>query len=106
MAFILRVINVCEVRGLHIAFSNWNCLRDRFLFQFVSLRHILVGHASGHLCDRLTINTFSRTLVRFTLVILTWYEFASYSIVLPMSISTRVFHTLSIYFRCIIYVTV
>ena len=46
-----------------------------------------------------------RTFVHFTIVVLTWYYFTSYSIVLPISISSRVFQALSIYCGCFINVT-
>ena len=104
--FSSRVISVFEVRGLPIACSNWNFLRDFFIFKFVSLRHILVGHVNVYFCYRLTLNTFSPTLVHFNIVIMDWYDFVLYSIVLPMKISAQVFHTLKIYFRCIVYITI
>ena len=56
VAFSLRVISVFEVHGLHIACSNWNFLRDCFIFNYVSLLHILVGHANIYLCGQLNIN--------------------------------------------------
>ena len=69
------------------------------------MRHILVGHTNISFCERLNFNTFMRTFLNFTIVILTWYDFTSYSIVLPMSISAQVFYVLSIYCGFIIYVT-
>ena len=56
-----------------------------------------------YFCERLNLNIVSPTFVRFTIVMLTWHDFTSYSIVLPMLISVQAFHALSIYFRCIIY---
>ena len=46
------------------------------------------------------INTFSCTYAQFNIITLTWYDFTSYSIVLPMSISARVFQPCSTCFRC------
>ena len=82
----------------------WNRLHDRFLFKFF-LHNILVGCAKLSFCERLTFNTFSHTFVHFTIVILTSHDFMSFYIVLHVSISDRFFQTLSICFRCIIYVT-
>ena len=76
------------------------------LYLGFSLRHIPVGDANRFFCEWLNLNPFSRIFVRFIIVTLTWHAFTSYSIVLPMYISDRVIHALSIYFRCIIYVTV
>ena len=80
-----------------------NLLRDRFLFKFVLFHHILIGYIKISLCEQLKFHFFC-TFVHFNIVIFTWHDFISYSTVLPMSISARLFHTLSI-FRCIIYVT-
>ena len=103
--FSLRVTSVFEVQDLHFSIKIWNRLHDFFLFKFVLFHHILVGHTNISFCERLKLNIFMRTFVYFTIVVLTWYDFKSYSIVLPVYISAQVFHTLSIYFRCIIYVT-
>ena len=81
----------------------WNRLRDCFTYKFVLLRHILVGYTNVYFCDKLNFNTFSRTFVHFTIFVLTWNDFTSYSILLSMSISARAFHTLSMCFRCIIW---
>ena len=103
--FSLRVFSVFEVRDLHFSYSIWNHLRGPFVLKFVLLRHILVGDTDFYFYERLKLNPFSCTFVYFTIVIFTWYDFKSYSIVLPMYISAQVFHTLSIYLRCIFYVT-
>ena len=80
------VFSVFEVRDLHIAYSNWNCLSDCLIFKFGLLRHIIVGHTSNFFCERLNFNPFSQAFVQFTIVVLTWYDFTLYSKVLPMSI--------------------
>ena len=56
-------------------------------------------------CERLNFNPFWSYFVHCAIVVLTWYDFISYSIVLPMSISARVFQPGRTCFRCIIYVT-
>ena len=104
-AFSLRVTSLFEFRDLHFAHSNFNRLRDCLFFQFFLLRRILVDYTNLSLCGWLNFNPFSRTFVHFIIVALTWHDFTSYSILLPMSISARVFHTLNICFRCNIYVT-
>ena len=103
MYFSFCVTSVFEVQGLHFSIKILNCLHDRFLFKFVLFHHVLVGHNKISLCDQLKFNIFMRTFVYFTIVVLTWYDFKSYSIVLLMYISAQVFHTLSIYFRCIVF---
>ena len=60
-----------------------NCLRDRLLFKFILLHQNYVGYTNMFFCEKLGFNTFSHTFVNFTIVILTWYNFTSYSIVLP-----------------------
>ena len=70
------------------------------------LRHILIGHTKICFCEMLTFNHFLHTFVHFNIVVLNRYDFISYSVVLPMSISARFFHALIIYCRCIIYVTI
>ena len=82
--FSSRVISIFEIRGLYIACLYFNCLRDCSIFQLVSLRQILVDHTNGYFCERLNINILVVKLYVFTIVILTWYAFVSYSIVLPM----------------------
>ena len=42
-----------------------NRLHDCFLFKFVLLRHILVGHTNIFFCRRLTFNPFMRTFFTF-----------------------------------------
>ena len=103
--FSSRILSVFEVQDLHIAYSNRNWLRYWFIFRFVLLGHIPVGHTNIFFCGRLNFNPFSHTFVNFTIFILTWYDFTSYYILLTMSISSQVFHNLSIHCRCIIYVT-
>ena len=66
--FSSRVISVFEIRGLDIAYWYWNCLGDHTIFQFVPLRDILVDHANSYFCERLTMNRFSRSFVRFVLL--------------------------------------
>ena len=80
-------------------------LRDRFLFKFILLHHIYVGYTNIYFYEQLTFNPFCYTFVKFTIVVLTWYDFTSYSIVLPMSISVQVIQPGSICFRYIFYVT-
>ena len=61
--------------------------------------HILVCFIMSHtcwpcqhiFCERLNFNTFMRTFIHFTIVVLTFYDFTSYFILLPISISARVF---------------
>ena len=77
----------------------------RFVFKFVSLRHILVGHTKIFFCERLNFNNFLLNPVHFTIFVLTWYYFTTYSIVLPMQISYRLFHTFGIYLMCFVYIT-
>ena len=69
-----------------------------YLFKFGLLRHIPVGENNISFWERLNINCFMIVFVHFTIAIFSWYNFTLYSIVLPMSISARVFHTLIIYF--------
>ena len=69
------------------------------------MRPILVGYTNISFYERLKYNPFRSTYLHFTIIVLTWYDFTLYSIVLPTSISARGFHTLSISFRYIIYVT-
>ena len=88
-----------------ISIKIWNCLYDRFLFNFFIFHHILVGHTNISLCEQLQFNIFMCTFVYFIIVVMTWYDFQSYSIVLPMYIFDQLFHTLSINFRGIIYFT-
>ena len=78
----------------------WNRLRDRYLFNFFLLHHILVVHTNIYFCEWLKFNLFIHTFVHFTIVVLTWHDLTSYSKVLPMSISAWVFHTLSIFLLC------
>ena len=82
-----------------------NRLRDCFIFKFVLLRHIIVGNTNVFFRERLDFNPFIFTFVHFTVVVFIWYYFTSYSIILPMYISARVFDTLKVYFRCFIYIT-
>ena len=103
-AFILRIFGVFEVQDLHFPHLNLKPL-PWSIFKFVLLRHILIGHTNISFCVRLNFNPFIPTFVHFTIVVLTWYDFTTYSIVLPMYISAWVFHTLKFYFRCIIYIT-
>ena len=91
-------------RTYNFPIQIWNILRDFFLFKFVLLCHILVVYTNLSFCEQFNINPFYCTFVHFTIVILTWHDFTSYSMVLPNSISDRLFHSLSICFRCIIYV--
>ena len=56
-------------------------------------------------CERLNFNPFSRTFVHFNIVILTWYDFTSYSIVLPMSISALALRLWSIFLGILFYTT-
>ena len=79
-------------------------LRDRFFYKFLLLRQIYIGYTNISFCEKLSFNTFSCTFVHFTIIIFSWYDFTSYSILLRMSISARFFHTFSICLRCIIYV--
>ena len=95
--------SVFEVWDLHISYSNLNLLRNSFIFKFVLLHHILVVHTKIFSYERLNFNTFSRTYVHFIIVILTWHDFTSYSLVLPTSISYWIFSFLSINCRCIIF---
>ena len=81
--FGLRVFSVFEVWDLHFAYSNWNRFRDCFMFKFVLLRHILVGDTNVSFYERLNFNPFMCTIVHFNIDVLTWYDFTSYSIVLP-----------------------
>ena len=76
-----------------------------FIFKFVLLSHILVVHTNIFFCERLNFNPLMHNFVNFTIVVLTWYDFTPYSILLPMSIYSQIFHTLRIYFRCVIHVT-
>ena len=80
----------------------WNFLHDCLLCKLVLLRHIIIGHANITFCERLNSNPFIRTFVHFTIFVLNWHDFISYSIVLPMSISDRVFHSLNI-FLCVLF---
>ena len=72
-------------------------LCDRFLFKFFSLCHIYVGCTNISFYERLSFNNICCTSVHFNIVVLTWYDFTSYSIVLPMLISTRVFRPWSFF---------
>ena len=74
-AFSSRVFGVFEVRDLHFDHSNWNRLRDRFIFKIILLRHILVGDTNLFLCERLNFNPFMRTFVNFTIYVFTWHDF-------------------------------
>ena len=101
--FSLRVTNVFEVRDLHFFIQTWKRLRNRLLFNFVLLRHLLVSYNNIYFYERLNINHFSRKIVNFTIVVLNWYDLKSYSIVLPISISVLVCRLWTICFRFIIY---
>ena len=85
--------------------KNSNCLCDLFIFKFALLRHIIVGYTNIDLYERLNFDPFIHTFVHFTIVVLNWCYFTSYSIVLLMSVSYRLFQPCSICFRCIMYVT-
>ena len=61
---------------------------------FVSLHHILIGYTSTSFYECLNNNHFSCTFMHFTILLLDWDYFTSYSIALPMSIFVLVFHTL------------
>ena len=91
-----RVIRIFEFRGLNIASSDWNCLVIDLFVSWPCWRFF---------CERFTVNLFTPIFVRFTIVTLTWDDFISYSIVLPLQIYDWVFPAFSIYIRCIIYVT-
>ena len=83
----------------------WNGKRDRFLFNLILLHHIYVGYTNMCSCERLCFNLFCCTFVHFTIVVLTWYKFTSYSIVLPMSFSVLFIRTWSICLGVLFYVT-
>ena len=72
-------------------------LCDRFLYKFILLRNIHVDYTSISFCYLLIFNSFCCTFVHFTIVVFTWYDFTSYYILLPMSISARVFWPWSIF---------
>ena len=104
--FSSRVTRIIRCLGLILClFKSDIHLRDRFLFKFILLRHMYVGYTNSSFFKRLSSNPFSCTFIHFTIVVLNWYDFRSYYIVLPTSISARGFHTLIICFRCIIYFT-
>ena len=56
-----------------------------FLFKFVLFHHIIVGRTNIYFCEQLNFNIFMHTFLYFNTVILTWYDFTSYSIVLLMN---------------------
>ena len=66
--------------------TDYTCVQLHIPFTWVnfSLFHIFVGHANVYFYEWLTVNPFSCTLVRFTIVILNWYASVSYSIVLTI----------------------
>ena len=101
----LCATSLFEFRDLLFPYSNLNRLCDCFFFIFVFLCHIVVRYTNIFFCERFNFNPFTRKFLHFTITVLNWYDFISYSIVLPMSISDQGFHTLRIYFMCIIYVT-
>ena len=61
-----------------------NRLCAYFLFKFKLLSHIYVCYTNMSFWEQLSGNPSSCNFVLFTIVVLTWYEFTSYSIVLPM----------------------
>ena len=65
-------------------------------------RNLFVGFTNILFCERLSFNLFSRTFVNFTIALLIWYDFTSYSIVLPMPIYAFLFRLWGICFRSII----
>ena len=76
---------------------------DYVLASLISLTYfcqIYVGFTNILFCEKLSFNPFIRTFVHFTIVLLTWYYFTSYSILLPMSISALVFRLGGICLRC------
>ena len=85
-------------RAPMVCLFSWWVLRS-----FNLLRHIYVGFTNMYFCERLSYNPFHFTSVIFTILFLTWYDLLSYSIVLPISISTLVF-LLWNFFRCIIFI--
>ena len=89
------------VPGFTYCLFKLKLISDISLRKFMSLRHILFGHANVVLCEWLTVNYFNRIFVRFTIVTLTWDEFVSNSIVLPTirlkSMCWRVVFTLLIW---------
>ena len=80
--FSLHVFSVFEVRYLHFAYSKWNRLNNQFIFKFVSLHQIPVENTNITFFDQLNSNPFMRNFVNFTIVVLTWYDFTSYTKVL------------------------
>ena len=72
--------------------SNLNHLCDHLGFKIISFASLLCQiYQRLLLWEVKNSNPFSRTYVQFTIVIFTWYILTSYYIVLPMSISARVY---------------
>ena len=87
-------------RLLMVSLFSWWVLRRFNLFC-----HIYIGSTNISFCERLSCILFNCTCVILTIVFLTRCDFTSYSIVLPISISSLVLRLWSICYRSIIYVT-
>ena len=86
-------------------FTFENNLHYCLLFKFIFLRHIIVAYTNIYFWEQLIFKPFSPTFVHFTIVIFTWYDFTSYYIVLPISVSFWVFQPQIICFGCIVNIT-
>ena len=92
MNFSVRVTRLIICLGLILCpLKSDNHLHERLLFNYILLCHMYVGYTNIYFCERLSFNTFSLTFMHFNIVVLSWYDFAPYYILLPMSISALVF---------------
>ena len=102
----LRVTRSIRCLGFTFSHSNLNHLYHFLFFKIILFdSHTWYPYQHPLLWEVKIFNSFSRTYVLFTIVVLNWYNFTSYSIVLPISISDRVFQPRSTCFSSIIYVT-
>ena len=80
------ILHLCGIDGdLHKVRTIWNTksstenwLLVRLIFKFSLLHHILVGHTNIFFCELLKSNPFMRTFIKFTIVVLIWYDFTIY----------------------------
>ena len=84
---------------------TFDYLRDRVLFEVILLCNICIVYINVSFSELKRFKPYCCMFVHFTIAVLTWYEFTSFSIILLMSISVWVFWPWSICLECLIYVT-
>ena len=89
--FSMRVTRFIKFLGFIFCLITFDHLRNHFLFKFILFCHVYIGYTNISFYEQLIFNTFCCTFLYFTIVVLNWYDFTSYSIVLPLSIYDRYF---------------